>query len=86
MRGRGLGLKGRTAFSPFVFRMRDGVMLAAVLGMGGLALVSAPEAEYLPVYTADNIEPVGILSVAVLMLLPTLLNRVYGEIKWRHLK
>lgn len=86
MRGRGLGLKGRTAFSPFVFRLRDGIMLALIIAVGVIAFIYAPKAEYLPVYRTENMKPVGAVAVAIIMLLPTLLNYIYGEIKWRHLK
>ena len=86
MRCRGLGLKGRTAFSPFIFRLRDVIALVFIVLLAALAFLLAPKAEYLPVYTSDNIVPAGVLATAVLMLLPTGLNLIYGEIKWRHLK
>lgn len=86
MRGRGLGLKGRTAFSPFKFRLRDVIALAFIVLLAVLAFLLAPKAEYLPVYTSENIAPTGAFTAAVLVLLPTGLNLIYGEIKWRHLK
>ena len=86
MRGRGLGLKGRTAFSPFKFHLRDIIALITLAVLVLLAFLLTPEAEYLPVYSAENIMPAGAVVTAVLMLLPAGLNLIYGEIKWRYLK
>jgi energy-coupling factor transport system permease protein len=74
MQGRGLGLKGRTAFTPFTFKIRDGVMLCAVATLTALCFRLAPTVEYLPHFTVGELNPLGVLAVLGLVFLPLALN------------
>lgn len=85
MRGRGLGLKGRTAFSPFVFTLHDGVILGIVVLMSACVFCFAPRVEYLPRFNFDRLDMVGVCGVFVFMLLPVIMD-LYGDLKWRCLK
>jgi energy-coupling factor transport system permease protein len=74
MQGRGLGLGGRTAFTPFSFKKRDGIMLAVLILLCLACFTLAPTAQYLPHFTAGAISPIGVLAVLALTLLPLALN------------
>jgi energy-coupling factor transport system permease protein len=77
MRSRGLGLKGRTAFSPFIFGLRDALMLIYLAVAAVSAFTLSPKASYLPSYSADTVSVVGTLAVAALLLMPLAVNLIF---------
>jgi energy-coupling factor transport system permease protein len=74
MHSRGLGLKGRTAFSPFVFNFRDIAMIIYIAGVAVVAFLLAPKAVYLPHYSSGEVSIAGIAAVAALLLMPLAIN------------
>jgi energy-coupling factor transport system permease protein len=77
MHSRGLGLKGRTAFSPFVFGLRDVLMLIYLSAAAAAAFTLSPKADYLPSYSADTVSIAGTLAVAALLLMPLAVNLIF---------
>lgn len=85
MRGRGLGLKGRTAFSPFAFTALDGGFAVVVMVTALCIFLFAPKCVYLPHYSCLKTTPFGTAVTFAFMMIPTALD-LYGDLKWRCLK
>ena len=69
MHCRGYGLPGRTAYHRYRFDLRDGLMLAAVLGLSAGLFAFAPDYHYFPIVYAESLTP-GVGCFALMCLLP----------------
>lgn len=92
MRARGYGLKGRSHFSVFIFRPRDGLLAAfaaAVLAALLLGLRAGALAfDFYPTVTPLALTPLHLvlfLAALSLMLLPCILE-AEGDLHWKYLR
>ena len=69
MHCRGYGLPGRTAYHRYRFDLRDGLMLAAVIGLSTGLFAYAPNYHYFPIVYAECFTP-GMSCFALMCLLP----------------
>lgn len=92
MRARGYGQKGRSNFSIFVFRMQDGLMIAATLAVLVLAVAGIYDGRlgyvYYPRLQAIAADPLSILiyTAVFLLMMAAFVIELEGSIHWRYLR
>lgn len=92
MRSRGYGLKGRSSFAIYRFRLRDGVMMGAILLLSACVIVCAAlggmTVTYIPnihIPGFSGITAVGLVSYLLLLAIPVIIHIKEAAI-WRILR
>lgn len=89
MEARGYGLPGRTSFHLYRFTMRDGVLLGAMLLLGGIVtagtVMGKTSTDFYPAYVPPALDVQTALTLAayiLLLALPVIID-IRGELKWK---
>jgi|SRR5690625_4978738 len=92
MKARGYGLKGRTSFSLFNWRARDGVMISFIIGLCGIIVFlhirKVNVFHYYPHLSTINLTGIYLIEyviVFLLMILPSL-SDIKENLQWKYLR